>query len=192
MALRDVDPDKPPRHIGKTAAKVGAAAKKGKLVPLRPGQRHRTRAKKARVVTTFTEATDVLAIADKIIGADAFRLHSLAQAKTLYLFTSAEKLSGCMGGRVRTLRYPRMFRWKSGLRYDFVVLVARPQWERATDDEKTQITFHGIRHIGSDTAGRWRLDPHDVEGFFQEIEHFGLKSQDTRRIVEQLKLAGIA
>lgn len=181
-----------PRHIGKTAKKVGEAAKKGEIVqfgkPLRPGQRHRTRAKKARIVTTFVEAEEVAARANKMIGADAFRLRGIQHAKILFLFTSAERITGCMGGRIRVARFPRTFRYKSQLKFDFYVLIPRPQWDRAEDDEKSRVLYHGLREMGSDTAGRWHIEPHDIEGFISEVEFFGLRSPEIRRIAEQLQL----
>lgn len=185
-----------PRHIGKSARKVKRAADKGEVVqfgdrkPLRPGQRHRTRAKKARIVTTFSEAGELQERADKIIGQDVWRLRSLAQAKTLYLFTSAERISGCLDGTVRAGRYPRMFRYKSQLKYEFLILVAKPRWDRATDEEKTRITYHSLRHLGSDSAGRWRTEPHEIAGFYSEVEFFGLRAPEIKKISEQLALFG--
>ncbi len=61
---------------------------------LRSGQRARVRARKARAVTTFTEAADVEARANKILGQDVWRLRGIVSAKILYLFTSAEKVTG--------------------------------------------------------------------------------------------------
>jgi Putative phage metallopeptidase len=196
MAVRELEPDKPPRHVGGAAKKIGDAARKGKLVdlnkkPLRPGQRHRTRTRKPRVVTTFSEATDVQARADRIIGADVWRLRALAQARILYLFTSTERVSGCMGGVVRASRYPRIMRWKTALKYEFLVLVARPVWDgRTTDEEKTQLVYHALRHLGSDTAGRWKVEAHDHTGFYSEVEFFGTRSPEVKRIAEQLDLFG--
>src|SRR5207244_11299212 len=113
-------------------AEKAAREGKAKVKPLRPGQRHRTRARKPRIVTTFTEAGELQERADKIIGQDVWRLRSLAQAKVLYLFTSAERISGCLEGVVRAGRYPRMFRYKAALKYEFLVLVAQPRWARAS------------------------------------------------------------
>lgn len=194
MAVRK---DDVPKHVGRAARKIADAAKSGKLVdlnakdrkPLRPGQKAKTRkARTPRVTTTFAEAGELQERGDKIIGADAFRMRSLAQARILYLFTSAEKISGCLGGLVRAGRYPRMFRYKAALKYDFLVLVARPQWDRAADEERTRIAYHALRHMGSDTAGRWRTEAHDHEGFYAEVEYFGLRSPEVKRIAEQLDL----
>jgi hypothetical protein len=191
MATRSAPP-----HVGRTVRKVRDAAKAGKLVdlnqkdkkPLRPGQRHKQRAKKVRVVTTFNEAGELQERSDKIIGQDVWRLRSIAQAKVLYLFTSAERITGCVDGTVRAGRYPRMFRYKPALKYDFLVLVSRPRWDRATDEERTQLAYHGLRHLGSDTAGRWRTEPHDHEGFYSEVEFFGVRSPEVKKIAEQLDL----
>jgi predicted metallopeptidase len=187
---------KAPPHVGRTVRKVRDAAKGGTLHqlnakdkrPLRPGQRHKQRAKKVRIQTAYTEAPEVENRSDKIVGADVWRLRSLAQAKVVFLFSTAERITGCMDGTVRSGRYPRMWRYKAGLKFDFFVLVSRPRWDRASDEEKTQIVFHGLRHLGSDTAGRWRVDPHDHEGFYAEVEFFGVRSPEVKKIAEQLDL----
>lgn len=191
MATRSAPP-----HVGRAVKRVVDATKAGKLVdlnkkdkkPLRPGQRHKQRAKKVRVQTTYSESPEVENRADKIIGADAFRMRALAQAKIVFLSSTAERITGCMDGTVRSGRYPRMWRYKAGLKFDFFLLVARPRWDRASDEEKTQIVFHGLRHLGSDTAGRWRIDPHDHEGFYSEVEFFGLRQPEVKKIAEQLDL----
>ena len=197
MAVRELtSDDKPPRHVGRTAKKVAAAAKGGTLhqlnakdrKPLRPGQRHRGRAKKARVFTTYSEAPEVEARADKILGAEVWRLRSLVSEKILYLFSSAERINGCMDGIISASRYPKKFRYKTALRYEFLVLVARPRWERATDEDRTRITYHALRHFGMDVNGRQRMDPHDIVGFVSEVEFFGLRSPEIKRIAEQLDL----
>lgn len=187
---------KSPPHVGKALRKITRAAKAGKLVelnkkdrrPLRPGQRTRTRTRKPRIVTTYSEAPDLQNRADKIIGAGAFRMRALAQAKILYLFTSAERVTGCLDGTVRAGRYPRLFRYKPALKYEFLALVSKPRWERGSDEDRTRITYHALRHMGSDTAGRWRTDPHDIEGFYTEVELFGLRTPEVKRIAEQLDL----
>ena len=182
MALTKIDAKR-----AEKAAREGV--EKTKRKPLRPGQRHRTRSRKPRIVTTFSEAPDVQARADKIIGSDAWRLRGLANARILFLFTSAEKISGCMQGQIRASRYPRIMRWKTALKFEFLVLVTKPTWEgRLSDEEKTQLVYHGLRHLGSDTAGRWRMEEHDFEGFLNEVEFFGLRSRDAKRIAEQMDL----
>jgi hypothetical protein len=188
---------KAPPHIGKTARKLADAAKKGTLVelnkkdrkPLRPGQRHKARKpRKVRVSTTYSEAQEVEVRADKIMGADNWRLRRLASEKILFLYSSAERITGCMDGIVSAGRYPRKFQYKPALRYEWLILVARPRWDRATDEDRTRIAYHGLRHLGMDTADRRRTEPHDFEGFINEVEFFGLRSPDVKRIAEQLQL----
>jgi hypothetical protein len=176
----------PNRHAGDNG---NGKAELGQLKPLRPGQRHRGRkARKVKVVTSFTEAPEVENRADKIIGADVWRLRSLAQEKILYLYSSAERISGCMDGIVRAGRYPRIFRYKPALKYEFLILVAKPRWDRATDEDKTRIAYHALRHCGLDVNGRQRTEPHDHEGFYSEVEFFGVRSPEVRKITEQLEL----
>jgi hypothetical protein len=181
-------------HIGKTARKVKKAADKGEVVKLpkkalRSGQRHKARTKKPRIITTFVEAPDVEQRANVMIGQDAFRLRSLAQAKILYLYTSAERVAGgCVDGIIRTGRYPRVFRYKPALKYEFLVLVSRPQWDRASDEDRTRIAYHALRHFWSDSDGRWRVETHDLEGFLSEVEFFGLKTPQIKKVSEQLAL----
>ncbi|HEV8656928.1 MAG TPA: putative metallopeptidase [Candidatus Limnocylindria bacterium] len=187
---------KAPPHVGRTVKKVADAAKGGTLHqlnkkdkrPLRPGQRHKQRAKKVRVSTTYSEALEVEVRADKIMGADNWRLRRLQSEKILFLFSSAERITGCMDGTVRAGRYPRKFQYKPALKYEWLVEVARPRWDRATDEDKTRIAYHGLRHLGMDTANRRRTEPHDFEGFINEVEFFGLRSPDVKRIAEQLQL----
>lgn len=179
MALRRID-----EHTTKKAARPT----QGKLRALRPGQRHRTRAKKRKAQTSYTEAPELENRADKILGADVWRLRSLVSEKILYLFSSAERITGCMDGIISASRYPRKLRYKTTLRYEFLILVAKPRWERASDFDKTRIAYHGLRHLGIDTEGRQHMDPHDIEGFISEVEFFGLRSPEIKKIAEQLKL----
>jgi hypothetical protein len=190
------DADTPPRHAGKTAKKIAEATKKGVLVqlekksrkPLRSGQRHRTRTKKIRPVTSYAEAAEVEARANKIIGTDSWRLHRLAPEKILYLFSTAERINGCLEGIISASRYPRKFRYKTTLRYEFLVVVAKPRWDRATDTDKTRLTYHALRHLGHNSGGARRVEGHDIEGFISEVEFFGLRSPEIKRIAEQLDL----
>lgn len=197
MAVRKQDVHSP-RHAGKTARKIADAAQRGELVdlnakdarrkPLRSGQREKVKKARKSTAPTFTEAEELQGRADKIMGQDVWRLRALVQAKVLYLFSTADRITGCLDGTLKAGRYPRMFRYKPALRYDFLVLVSRPRWDRASDEEKTQIAYHGLRHLGSDTAGRWRTEGHDHEGFYSEVEFFGVRSPEVKKIAEQLDL----
>lgn len=186
---------KAPPHVGRTVRKVAAAAKSGTLhqlnkKALRPGQRVRgKRAKKVRVRTyPYSEAPDLEARADKIMGAENFRLRRLASEKVLYLRSNAERVSGCMDGIVKAGRYPRKLQYKPALRYEWLIEVAGPRWDRATDEDKTRIAYHALRHLGMHTGGQRYTEPHDFEGFINEVEFFGLRSPDVKRIAEQLQL----
>lgn len=183
MALRDLDA--PPEHIAKTAAKITKAAKKGKVVRIPKAKKQ----KKARVLRDSFEAEDVKARADHIMGAESFRMRGIVSEKVLYLFVPTENVGGgCLDGTIKLGRYPRLMRWKSGLRYDFLVVASKPRWERMTDEEKTRATYHAIRHIRLDSDGRRGIEPHDHEGFYAEVEFFGLRSPEVKKIAEQLDL----
>lgn len=196
MAAGSITKDKIDRAIGrKGRARSGSNGhSNGKTElkdtkPLRPGQRHRgRRTRKIKAVTSYSEAPELENRADKIIGADVWRLRSLAQEKILYLRSSAERISGCMDGIVRAGRYPRLFRYKPGLKFEFLIVVAGPRWDRATDEDKTRIAYHALRHCGMDVNGRQRTEPHDHEGFYSEVEFFGVRSPEVKKITEQLEL----
>lgn len=192
MALREVDPDKPPRHVRTAAKKVGEAARAGKVVPLRSGQRARVRKKKARVLQDAVEAVAVADRANKILGQDVWRLRSIVSEKILYLFVHAENVGGgCMNGVIKMGRYPRLMRWKSGLRYDFLCVIAKPRWDRMTEEEHTQATYHALRHVHLDSDGRRGIEGHDHSGFYSEVEFFGVRSPEVKKIAEQLEFMGL-
>jgi hypothetical protein len=189
MAVRK---DETPRHIGRAAKKVGDAAKQGKIVkfarkPLRSGQRHKGRAKKPRKVTVYSEDTDVQHKGDVMINQDAFRFRTLAPAKILYLRTTAERVGGCLDGTVSASRYPRKFRFKAQLKYDYLVLVAGPRWDRSSDEERTRIVYHALRHFRMGNSD-WVTDAHDLDGFVSEVEFFGLRDSRWAKVAEQLQL----
>lgn len=174
-----------PEHIGKAAKKIGAAAKRGKVVKIPRAKKP----KKARVLRDASEAEAVKAIADKVMSAEAFRLRGIVSEKVLYLFVPTESVGGgCLDGTIKLGRYPRLMRWKSGLKYDFMVVTSKPRWERMTDDEKTRATYHALRHIKLDTDGRRGIEAHDHEGFYTEVEFFGLRTPEVKKIAEQLDL----
>jgi hypothetical protein len=187
MALTKIDAERAKRAVNKNIERVKAGKK-----PLRAGQRARVRKKKARVLRDVIEATDVQARADKIIAYDGWRLGGLSDVKTLYLFTHAEKVGGgCMDDTVKMQRYPRLMRWKTGLKFEFLCVVPKPRWDRMTDEEKTQATFHALRHVKKDTDGRLGIWPHDHEGFYAEVEFFGVRSPEVKKIAEQLEFLGL-
>lgn len=164
-------------------------ARKSAKKALRSGQRAKAAGKrKPRILRDAVEATEVMERADKIIGSDAWRLGSLRSTKVLYLFSHAERVGKCLDGIVRIGRYPKLMRWKSGLKFDLLVVVAKPRWDRAEDNDRTRIVFHALRHFWTDSDGTLRKYEHDVETFYAEVEHFGLKIPEIAKVAEQLAL----
>ncbi|HEV8230190.1 MAG TPA: putative metallopeptidase [Candidatus Limnocylindria bacterium] len=160
--------------------------------PLRKGQRAKVRkAKKTRVLRDAVEATEVAERANKMIGADAWRLRSIVNVKTLFLFVHSENVGGgCLDGVIKTQRYPRLMRWKSGLKFEVLIVAAKPRWDRASDQEKTRYVFHALRHFWTDTNGAVRMQQHEISGFYAEVEFFGLRAPEIKKIAEQLDLVG--
>lgn len=189
MALTHIDAKRAEKAIKDGKAKAGRKT----LRPLRSGQKTKgVRKKKARVMRDAVEALEVLERANKILGQEVWRLRSIVSEKVLYLFVHTENIGGgCMNGAIKMGRYPRLMRWKSALRYDFLCVVPKPRWERMTDEEKTQAVYHALRHVRLDTDGRRGIEQHDHEGFYSEVEFFGVRSPEVKKIAEQLELAGI-
>lgn len=179
-------------HIGANGHSGNGKAALGQTKRVRLGQKAKVKLRKARILRDAIEAPDVAAIAEKMIGTEVWRLRSAQNVKVLYLFVHAEKIAGgCLEGIVKAQRYPRLMRWKAGLKFEILVLVSKPRWDRTTDEEKTRTVFHALKHFWTDTNNAIRMQQHDFSGFYQEVEHFGLKVPDIKKIAEQLELAGL-
>lgn len=182
MALSKVDANKATKAI-----KDGKA--KSKLTQLRPGQRTRgiRKPKEKKPAIRHWEADEVEAIANRLIGQGGLdHMSVLRQAKILYLFTNAERIAG--EDVAGATRFNATYAYKPALTNDFVLKVSKPQWDRLQEDAKPAAVYHFLLHFGSDTNGRWRIEPHDFEGFIAEGKHFKQTWNEGGRRARQLGL----
>ncbi len=54
---------------------------------------------------------------------------------------------------------------------------SKPQWDRIPEDLHELVVVHFLLHLGSDTVRRWRIEPHDFEGFLSEIDEYRGRGQ---------------
>lgn len=195
MALRDVDPDRPPRHVRGAAKKVGEAAKRGKVVgidrkPLRSGQRAKT-PKEKREPIEFSVADEPKEVADRMISAGKLDgLSHLKRAVIAYLFTPQERVG--RDGMAAASRFQRKLHPIARVKYDFLIVFSSPIWHRLTAKQRSALVYHELLHCGSDSEGKFRMEPHDLEEFSAVVKNFGIWNERVGHMAVQMALWDVA
>jgi hypothetical protein len=139
-------------------------------------------------LTRFWEAPEVEQIATVLITQGRLpHMSVLRQARILYLFTNAERIAG--ENVMQAQRFNAKYAYREDLQHDFILTISKPQWDRTPPDLQSAVIYHGLLHFDSDTTGRWRIAPHDFEGFISELEQFPTATwQEGLRKARQLGL----
>jgi hypothetical protein len=159
------------------------------ITELRPGQKAKTKEPKPPAeATRFCVAPEVKQIANTLITQGLLpHMSVLRQARILYLFTNAERIAG--ENVMQAQRFNAKYAYRDELRHDFILTISKPQWDRTAEDLQSAVIYHGLLHFDSDTTGRWRIAPHDFEGFISELEQFPQATwQEGLRKARQLRL----
>lgn len=135
------------------------------------GKRKKAEPSGPKESTRFWKAPEVETIANQLVNQGRLpHLSVLRQAKILFLFTNAERLTD--ENIAHAHRFNATYAYMPGLEHDFVLKVSKPQWDRTPDELRPAIVYHFLLHFDSDSMGRWRIAPHDFEGFVSELEQF--------------------
>lgn len=138
----------------------------------------------AHVATKYVKAPDLAAIADKLIPSPGLALSHLSAAKIAYEFTTAKQI-GCAGFGSASL-WPAWARpWG---RYDFRIMVSRPQFDAASDRARLAGVAHLLTHLDQSERGVWTIAPHDYEDFGTVAARFGAWYEGGKVVAEQLRL----
>ena len=54
--------------------------------------------------------------------------------------------------------------------YDYFIIINKKAWELADKKDKIRLLRHELRHIFIDEKGNFKVAPHDIEDFSEEIE----------------------
>ena len=157
----------------------------------------------AKNEVVIREADPVEHIANRLIQAH----HShLADAKILYLFTSAKRKK-CdrvrlgsaqkLSGLLRYLSSGTAASVADG--YDFVVLIGSNEWRSLEEHQRMALVDHELSHCWryekvdrkGNTTDRWGLRGHDLEEFTDVVARHGLwrmEHKTMNRVMRQLRL----
>lgn len=138
----------------------------------------------AHVATKYVKAPELSALADKLIPSPGLALTHLLGAKVAYEFTTAKQI-GC-GGFGSASLWPAWARpWG---KYDFRIMVSRPQFDSASERQKMAAMAHLLTHLDQSERGVWTLAPHDYEDFGTVAARFGAWYEGGKVVAEQLRM----
>lgn len=165
-------------HVVGDVAVKDAMKAKPKREPRAPAER-----------TRFWPAPELEHIASTLIGQrKAPHMSALREARILFLWTNAERVGE---DRAQAQRFNAKYGYTDDLIHDFVLTFSQPQLMRTREDLWPAVVYHQLLHLDRDTAGRWRIERHDFEGFLAELEFFrgaSIELSEGLRKVRQLGL----
>jgi hypothetical protein len=142
--------------------------------PLKPGQKakpQRERRPPAEAPKTWP-APEVEAIAARLINGRYPHMSVLRGARIAFLFSNAEREGELNVAKVSRFSSTYSFLYPDGGVPQFVYRTSKPQWDRVPEDLQMQCVFHYLLRMGTDSNGRWRIEPPDVIGFLSELDTF--------------------
>jgi len=134
----------------------------------------------------FFDAPEVREIADELIKRD---FPDLLGAVMGYLFKSKASKSQ---GKVTLGTCAKQGASQKALHgFDYVVTIAQDMWTQLTGEQKEALVYHELRHtfLDEDKKGdtQYKILPHDVEMFRDELKKYGPWRVDLELLVEQVE-----
>jgi hypothetical protein len=147
------------------------------ITELRPGQKAKVKEPKevrppAETPRTW-DAPEVRAIADLLRSGRLPHMSALRGLKIVYVFSNAEREAD-PNNVAKAQRYNATYsyHYEGSVTPEFILRVSKPQWDRIPDDLRAQAVYHYLLWLGTDTAGRPRIEKPDVVAFSAEIEQW--------------------
>jgi len=105
------------------------------------------------------------------------KLHGERKAATIKTCTGEKKyLSRCEANRDEG--------------WDYIMTICAEIWARADDKLRKRIVFHELKHClrleKEDGSEMWRLVPHDLETFYDEVDIFGTSGKELNDLIMQI------
>ena len=74
--------------------------------------------------------------------------------------------------------------------WDFIVTFCAEIWAQSDDKLRKRIVFHELKHClrveKDDGSTQWRLVPHDLETFYDEVDIFGSSGRELNDLIMQI------
>ena len=72
--------------------------------------------------------------------------------------------------------------------FDFEITTSKPVWDTLAERQRFALVYHELLHCGTNDKDNWVLVQHDLEEFTAVVRHFGLWSERTKIMAEQMRL----